>query len=57
MLKGKRKIQGDSKPGLMELPAHPKPHEAKGLPFDHVSSNSFQRKSYGIEYAAHSSES
>ena len=27
--KGKRKIQGDSKPGLMELPARPKPCEAK----------------------------
>ena len=49
MLKGKRNIHGDSKPELMELPAHPKPCEAKGLPFDHVSSNSFGRKSYGIE--------
>ena len=35
MVKGKIKIQGDSKPGLMELPARPKPYEAKGLPFNH----------------------
>ena len=49
MLKGKRKIQGDSKPGIMELPVHPKPCEAKGIPFDHVFSNLFRRKSYGIE--------
>ena len=37
MLNDKRKIQGDSKPRLMELPARPKPCEAQGLPFDHVS--------------------
>ena len=49
MLNGKRKIQGDSEPELMELPARPKPCEAKGLPFDHVSRNSFGRKSYGVE--------
>ena len=45
------------KPRLMELPARPKPCEANGLPFHHVSNNSFRRKSYGIEYVAHSSES
>ena len=37
------------KPRLMELPARPKPYEVKGLPFHHVSSNPFWRKSYGIE--------
>ena len=49
MLKGKKKIHGDSKLGLMELPASTKTCEAKGQPFDHVFGNSFQRKSYGIE--------
>ena len=29
MLKGKRKIQRDSKPGIMEIPAHPKPFPAR----------------------------
>ena len=48
-VKRKKKDTGDSKPRLMELPAHPKPCEAKGIPFDHVSSNSFWRKMYEIE--------
>ena len=48
-VKRKKKDTGDSKPRLMELPAHPKPCEVKGLPFDHVSGNSFQIKLYGIK--------
>ena len=49
MLKGKKRNirQGDSKPGLMELRACPRPYEGKGLPFDHVSSKFIP--SYWIE--------
>ena len=50
MLKGKRKIQGDSKPGIMELPARPKPYEVKGLPFDHVSRTHSGENCMGLNY-------
>ena len=36
MLKGKIKIQRDTKTGLMELLDCPKTCEAKGFPFHHV---------------------
>ena len=59
MLNRKINIQRNSKPRIMELPSRPKPYEAKGLPFDHVSTKLIPEKiiwDWTI-YVAQSSES